>query len=212
MAARSIFRLLIFCLYLVAGCFHLADPAPFLSITPTWVIYPRTVILITGIWEIAGSLALLWPRSRHVAGVGLALYAVCVYLANIKHAFDTLSAAHVTMTAWAHHIPRLGFQPVLVWAALYAAELLSWPFWKTSRSSEKTVADQRGAASLPRPLKVYLSGGDALPSLTDGSRPQMRRLPSSATKAESPSSPGRARTPSSSALAIPAFSRSGIAD
>lgn len=75
------------------------------------------------------------------------------------------------------------------------------------------VAVEKAGTENDRPrLLGYLTGGDALPSFTDGSRPQTRSLPSSTTKAESPSSPGRARTPSSSALAIPAFSSSGIAE
>lgn len=69
-----------------------------------------------------------------------------------------------------------------------------------------------GAALLPRLANHALICADALPSLTDGSRPQTRSFPSSSTKAARPSSPGSAITPSSRASAIPAFSSSGSAD
>jgi len=29
---------------------------------------------------------------------------------------------------WGYHAPRLLFQPVLIWAALYASEVAGWPF------------------------------------------------------------------------------------
>jgi uncharacterized membrane protein len=69
-------------------------------------------------------------RFRGAAGVALALYAVCVYPANIKHAFGALppGAPHL---GWLYHAPRLAFQPVLVWWALFAGEIIDWPFART---------------------------------------------------------------------------------
>ena len=43
---------------------------------------------MTGLCGIAGTIALLTGRFRYLAGVMLALYAVCVFPANIKHATD----------------------------------------------------------------------------------------------------------------------------
>ena len=34
---------------------------------------------------------------------------------------------------WGYHAPRLLFQPVLIWAALYAGEVTTWPFGKGRR-------------------------------------------------------------------------------
>jgi uncharacterized membrane protein len=107
-------------LYALAGVLHIALPAPFLSITPTWVPWPTTVIFITGLCEIAGAIGLFIPPLRKTAGIGLALYAVAVFPANINHAIMDLSLAHPVLGPW-YHVPRLAFQPVLVWAALMAA-------------------------------------------------------------------------------------------
>jgi uncharacterized membrane protein len=123
---RRLMRWIMAIFYGVAGIFHLATPGPFLAITPNWVPAPHTIILLTGLCEIAGAAALLTRRLRWWAGVMLALYAVCVFPANIKHAFENLEVAGMTASWW-YHGPRLAFQPVLVWWALFAGGIISWP-------------------------------------------------------------------------------------
>jgi uncharacterized membrane protein len=124
---RTIARGVLSVVYLAAGIFHLATPGTFLLITPDWVPYPRDVILGTGLCELAGAAGLQIPRLRRAAGIGLALYAVCVYPANIKHAIDGLPPGNVQL-GWWYHAPRLALQPVLVWWALFAGGVVSWPF------------------------------------------------------------------------------------
>jgi uncharacterized membrane protein len=85
------------------------------------------VILVTGFLEIAGAIGLLTRSWRRAAGIGLALYAICVFPANIKHALDGLPAGRIQL-GWWYHGPRLALQPVLVWWALYAGEVIRWPF------------------------------------------------------------------------------------
>jgi uncharacterized membrane protein len=122
---RRLARWVLAAFYLSAGILHIAEPAPFLTITPDWVPFPRQVIFGTGLCELAGAAGMLTTRFRWAAGVGLALYAVCVYPANIKHAVDSLAAGQL---GWWYHGPRLALQPVLVWWALFAGEVVSWPF------------------------------------------------------------------------------------
>jgi uncharacterized membrane protein len=124
---RTIARGVLSVVYLAAGIFHLATPGTFLLITPDWVPYPRDVILGTGLCELAGAAGLQIPRLRRAAGIGLALYAVCVYPANIKHAIDGLPPGNVQL-GWWYHAPRLALQPVLAWWALFAGGVVSWPF------------------------------------------------------------------------------------
>ncbi len=114
-------------IYAAAGVFHLATPDPFLQITPSWVPFPRDVIFATGLCELAGAAGLLTRTLRGPAGVALGLYAVCVFPANIKHAFEGVPAGQLQLTWW-YHGPRLAFQPVLVWWALFAGEVINWPF------------------------------------------------------------------------------------
>ncbi|TCM53286.1 putative membrane protein [Rhizobium sp. PP-F2F-G48] len=114
--------------YAAAGILHLAWPSPFLTIMPGFVPKPDMVIAITGICELLGAIGLWFRATVRSAAVGLALYAVCVYPANIKHAVDGLTAIDAGIWPWFYHVPRLALQPVLVWLPLYAAGILRWPF------------------------------------------------------------------------------------
>lgn len=81
------------------------------------------VITLTGIAEIAGALGLAQPWSaglKRAAGIGLALYAVCVFPANINHMLMDMAKPHPQL-GWAYHVPRMLLQPVLVWAALWVS-------------------------------------------------------------------------------------------
>jgi len=113
--------------YLAAGIVHLVAPEKFLPIVPDFVPLPRYVVLATGACEIAGSLALLTTRLRRLAGIMLALYAVCVFPANIKHAIDGIHLPPVP-DSWWYHGPRRRMQPVLVWWALFCAGVIDWPW------------------------------------------------------------------------------------
>ena len=114
-------------LYAFVGIVHLAATDRMMPLMPDWVPEPRLVIQATGLCEIAGALGLLTRSFRRAAAVGLALYAVCVYPANVKQA---LYGIHVEglPDSWWYHGPRLAFQPVFVWAALYCAGVIDWPF------------------------------------------------------------------------------------
>lgn len=127
---RGSVRGLLAIFYLTGGVFHLLRPRAFLAIIPQWVPAPEWVILLTGLAELVAAPALVQPWSkplRHAAGVGLALYAVCVYPANVNHMLLDLAKADDGL-GLAYHIPRLLAQPLIVWAALWAGEVVKWPF------------------------------------------------------------------------------------
>ena len=124
---RSLARLLMAGIYLAAGLAHLIVPAPFVVITPSWVPLPELMVALTGLMEIVGAVALMTSRFRRAAGVGLALYAVCVFPANIQHAIDSAGPSGGAL-GWWYHGPRLLFQPVIVWWALWVGEVIDWPF------------------------------------------------------------------------------------
>ena len=114
-------------LYGFIGVVHLAATERFLPIMPDWVPQPRLVVIGTGLCEIVGALALFVPRLRWLAGIMLALYAACVFPANIKHAVEGIHLPPIPDTWW-YHGPRLALQPVMVWWALYAVQAIDWPF------------------------------------------------------------------------------------
>lgn len=119
--------------YGLAGILHIVLPKPFLGITPIWIPEPEAVIFLTGLCEIAGAVGLWVPRLRKVVGIGLALYAVCVFPANIKHAIDDLGAATASLSQWLYHLVRLPLQAPLVWVALFAGNVVVWPFRGSDR-------------------------------------------------------------------------------
>ena len=130
MRVRLLLRYLLALLYVVAGYFHLDSPGGFLAIMPRWVPAPEEVVRWTGIAEILGAGALAQPWSdglRRAGGIGLALYAVSVFPANINHfALDMARADG----GWGlgYHLPRMALQPVLVWLALWTGGVTNWPF------------------------------------------------------------------------------------
>ncbi len=127
---RTFFRFLLSLVYLIAGVAHVRSPSGFLQITPAWVPFPEQVVLLTGVCEIAGAVALAFiPQLRWAAGIALAAYAVCVYPANIKHAIEGIAIGGQVVSWW-YHGPRLAFQPVFVWWALYVGGVTDWPFPK----------------------------------------------------------------------------------
>lgn len=125
--ARTVLRWLMAAAYLFVGIVHLRSPNGFMPIMPDWVPYPLETILLTGACEIAGAIGLMTPRFRRAAAWGLAAYAVCVFPANIKHAVEGVIIGG-TQLGWGYHAPRLAFQPVLVWWALFAGGIVTWPF------------------------------------------------------------------------------------
>ncbi|BBD01666.1 MULTISPECIES: DoxX family protein [Sphingobium] len=124
---RTIARLVLAAAYLVAGIAHLTRPAGFLAITPHWVPAPELVVALTGVAELAGAIGLMIPRLRGAAGIGLALYALCVWPANINHALNDIPLGG-THLSWWYHGPRLALQPVIIWWALWASGVTDWPF------------------------------------------------------------------------------------
>jgi uncharacterized membrane protein len=120
-------RWLMAAFYMGAGVVHILRPEAFLPIVPAWVPAPHTVVILTGLCELAGAVALMTTRLRRFAGVMLAIYAVCVFPANIKHAFEGIELPPIP-DSWWYHGPRLALQPVLVWWALYCSDVIDWPW------------------------------------------------------------------------------------
>ena len=123
---RAAFRVLLAGFYAFAGVMHLIAPAPFISITPAFVPLPEAVVFWTGIAEIADAIALVQPFNitlRQAAGIALALYALCVWPANINH-FAMDMARDDGGLGLAYHVPRMIAQPLIIWWALWVGEAI----------------------------------------------------------------------------------------
>ena len=127
---RTTLRLLLAAIYAYAGYAHIARPDPFLAIMPPFVPWPEQMVLLTGIAELLGAAALAQPWSRplrRAGGIGLALYALCVWPANANHMLMDLAASD---GGWgmAYHGPRMLAQPLIIWLALWCCGVTDWPF------------------------------------------------------------------------------------
>ena len=111
--------------YGLAGIGHFVFAKALVTIVPPWVPAPRAVVLLTGAFELAAAIALLLPslRLRRLSAIGLALYAVAVYPANIQHALLDLARPEGGLGLW-YHLPRLLLQPALVLWPLQACGII----------------------------------------------------------------------------------------
>ncbi|MEM1053787.1 MAG: DoxX family protein [Pseudomonadota bacterium] len=122
---KVILRILLAIIYAFAGYMHIVRPGPFLSIMPGPVPFPEQVIFWTGLAEILGAIAIiqpLHPRLRQAGGIGLALYALCVWPANINH-FILDMGREDSGLGLAYHVPRMFAQPVIIWLALWVGDV-----------------------------------------------------------------------------------------
>ncbi|MCX8254128.1 hypothetical protein RHAL1_02381 [Beijerinckiaceae bacterium RH AL1] len=127
---QAVARVLSAVVFIPFGLLHIAAAQKFLPIMPPMIPFPTTVVILTGLAEIAGGIGILLPPLRKAAAIGLALYAIGVYPANV---YQALWHVHVPPLpdSWWYHAPRLLFQPVFVWWALFASGLTAWPFKRT---------------------------------------------------------------------------------
>ena len=122
---KAVLRILLAALYAFAGYMHIVRPDPFLSIMPSPIPLPEAIVFWTGIAEILGAIAIIQPfhlRLRQTGGISLALYALCVWPANINH-FILDMAREDGGLGLAYHVPRMFAQPVIIWLALWVGDI-----------------------------------------------------------------------------------------
>lgn len=130
---QAVTRWLLAYVYVPFGLFHMFSPASFLPIMPPLVPAPLQMVVFTGACEVLGAVGLLIPWTRKLAGVMLALYAVCVWPANIYHALAHVHVPPLPDTWW-YHGPRIAFQLVMIWAPLFGGQVTGWPLGVQERA------------------------------------------------------------------------------
>lgn len=73
----------VFLWFLIGGIAHFAATDLEMRIVPPWIPWPRTVVLVSGVLELAGAAGLLWRPTRRLAGWGLFALTLAVTPANI---------------------------------------------------------------------------------------------------------------------------------
>ena len=104
---------LIALIFTTSGVLHLVKPQPFVSIMPPWLPAASTLVLISGLCEIAGAAGILAPVTRVAAGWGLIALLFAVFPANIQMLLN--ARAHHASALWiAGLIARLPLQVLLI--------------------------------------------------------------------------------------------------
>ncbi|MGH1350719.1 MAG: DoxX family protein [Methyloligellaceae bacterium] len=113
---KIFFRIFLAVFMITAGVLHFISTDGFAQIVPAWLPWPRELVLISGVFEIAGGLGLLLPLTRKWAGYGLILLYIAVLPANINMAIYRIQPLDFEIpdsVLWA----RIPFQLVfIVWA------------------------------------------------------------------------------------------------
>jgi uncharacterized membrane protein len=100
----------------LGGLAHFAFTEAEMRIVPPWVPWPRAVVLLTGVLELAGAAGLLWPRTRRTA-------AWCLFVLTVA-----LTPANVYMLQQAHRFPAVPEWALVLRLPLQAAllVLIAW--------------------------------------------------------------------------------------
>jgi uncharacterized membrane protein len=73
----------VFLWFLIGGVAHFAATAVEMSIVPSYIPWPRAVVLVSGACELLGAAGLLYRPTRRSAGIGLFVLTLAVTPAHI---------------------------------------------------------------------------------------------------------------------------------
>ena len=119
---RTFFRVLLAVLVATTAVRHFLQPEIYVAIVPDYLPAPLTLVYISGVFEILGSIGLLIPRVQRAAAWGLIALFIAVFPANIYMAM--------------HHLPFNGVDyPIMSWVRLpVQGVLIFWAYAYTKPS------------------------------------------------------------------------------
>jgi uncharacterized membrane protein len=74
--------------FTLAGALHFARPAMYEAIVPPYLPAHRTIVLVSGAFEMLGGIGVMLPQTRAAAGWGLIALLLAVFPANVYMALD----------------------------------------------------------------------------------------------------------------------------
>lgn len=107
--------------FLLGGAAHFLITERFVSIMPSYLPWPRELVLISGVFELLGAAGVLFVFTRRWAGLGLVLLCVAVFPANLNMALN--AARFSDIPAWVLYL-RLPLQALIIMHIVWATELL----------------------------------------------------------------------------------------
>lgn len=115
-------RMALAAIFVVAGVLHFAITDTYVRVMPPYLPWPRELVMVSGVCQLAGGVGLCVPRLRRAAGWGLVLLLVAVWPANLQMYADARGPGG---SAWGETLLllRLPLQLVLIWWVWKAAGL-----------------------------------------------------------------------------------------
>lgn len=104
--------LIISAFFLVGGIAHFLASDFFVAIMPAYLPWHWELVIISGVFEIVGAVALLIPKTRLLAAYGLIALCVAVFPANLNMA---LNPEQFQDTPLALLYIRLPLQVLIIW-------------------------------------------------------------------------------------------------
>ncbi len=106
--------------FIIGGIAHFVLIEKFISIMPSYLAYPRALVIISGVFELLGGMAILFPQTRKVAGYGLIALIIAVFPANINMALHPQQDPTIPLILlWL----RLPLQFIFIWFVWRAIKL-----------------------------------------------------------------------------------------
>jgi uncharacterized membrane protein len=122
----------VFLWFLIGGIAHFAASDLEVRIVPPALPWPRAIVFITGVLELAGAAGLLYPPTRRAAGWGLFALTIAVTPANL---FMLQHAELFAVPYWALvlRLPLQGALLVLIWWSTKPPDRRAAPHCSRSR-------------------------------------------------------------------------------
>ena len=86
-----------------------------IRMVPSWVPWPRAIVYLTGVCELAGAVGLLVPSLRLAAGIALIAFFILVFPANVNAAQSGVGLRGKSATPLWLRAPMQGLFIVLTW-------------------------------------------------------------------------------------------------
>jgi uncharacterized membrane protein len=109
---------IVFLWFFLGGIAHFVATELEMRMVPPYIPWPRTVVIVSGVFELLGAGALLWPRTRSIAGIGLFVLTILVTPAHI-YMLQRPELFNVPYWALVLRLPlQLALLALIAWAAI----------------------------------------------------------------------------------------------
>lgn len=115
---KKVLRVVLAIAMIGVGVMHFVRPEPFIKIVPAFLPSARTLVYVSGFFEILGGAGLLLQRTRRLASLGLVALYLAVFPANINMAIHQINIGDSPMPTWVPWV-RLPFQVLFI----------AWAYW-----------------------------------------------------------------------------------